>query len=297
MINSEDTEATTEDTDEDKFQCPCRECSLNSYIQFGCPKSRYPYLDMSKLSEDDKDNLAQILISYVKEIVKSFSKLSFTTSKSLKRRNVTIDELRNVVVNFSGDKSLSEALRRESTIDGMFSILGEHWSFFNYEILEHIIDTLGDDDDREKMDAYVAKFKTFCQHKVFEVSRDSYGSEMCSVKKGRKSFVVVIEKSMLQNLGDVKRAQHKIASILEIPSAQLRLHQIDEGSVILVMSVPDDVAQELFPLSKNKIRELKIEGFTIFVPKRLEIEVYNYFWLCSRSILTFMHIRYVAVIS
>ena len=263
---------------------------MDSYIQIGCPNSRYPYLDMSKLSDDDKDNLAQILISHVEEIVESFSNLSLNTSVSLIRRNVTVDRLRNVVVHFSRDKSLSEALKRETTIDGVFSILGEHWSFFNYEILKFIIDREGDDNDKKCLKAYLEKFEAFCKRKVFEVSCDSYGSEKCSSKKGRKLFVVVMEKSMLQDLGDVKRAQHKIASILGITSAQLQLHQIDEGSVILVMSVPDDVAQELFPLSKNKVRELKMEGFTIFVPKRLEIEVYNYFWLCSRSILTFMRI-------
>ena len=273
MINSEFTEATTEDTNEDiiLFRCPCKQCSLDSYLRIGCPKSQYPYLEISKISQDDRDNLAQILIKHVKDIVKSFANLSVNTSESLIMRNVTVDKLRNVVANFSQDKSLSEELKGATTIDSMFGILGEHWSFFNYEILEYIIERLGDDNDKESLKAFLTKFEKFCKHKIFEVAPNSCGQDRGSRKVGRQSFVVITEKSMLQNLGDVKDAQHKIASVLGITSAQLRLHRIDEGSVILVMSVPYVVAQRLFPLPKDKLAELKKEGFVIFVPKEIRL--------------------------
>ena len=226
---------------------------------------------MSKLSEGDRDNLAQILSNHVKDIVRSFSNLSLDTSESLKRKKTTVDKLRSVVVNFCQDKSLSQALRSATTIDAMFSVLGEYWSFFNHEILEYIIERLGDKKDKKNWKTFFEKFKTFCKHKIFEVASSSYGREQDSLREERKSFVVVTEKCMLQNIGDVKDAQHKLASMLGINSAQLRLQRIDEGSVILVMLVPDIVAQRLFPLPKDKVAELKREGFIIFVPKRLEL--------------------------
>ena len=274
LDNSKINGAITESADEDNilnFRCPCKKCTLESYLKNGCPKSRYPYLEMSELSEGDKDNLAQILIKHVKDIVRSFSDLSINTSESLIRRSVSVDKLRSVVVNFCQDKSLSESLRSATTIDATFFVLGEHWSFFNYEILEYIIERLGDDNDKKSLEAFLEKFETFCKHKIFEVAPSSCGHKQSSLKKEKRMFVVVTEKSMLQNLGDVKDAQHKLASMLGINSAQLRLHRIDEGSVILVMSVPDIVAQKLFPLPKDKVAELKREGFIIFVPKRLQL--------------------------
>ena len=38
------------------FQCPCGKCTLEFYLNNGCPKthsSPYPYLKLSKLFEDD----------------------------------------------------------------------------------------------------------------------------------------------------------------------------------------------------------------------------------------------------
>ena len=39
------------------------------------------------------------------------------------------------------------------------------------------------------------------------------------------------------------------------------------GSIILISSVPDSVAEKLFPLSKEKIALLRVKGMVVFVPK------------------------------
>ena len=225
---------------------------------------------MSKLSQDDKDNATQILINNVKDIVKSFSDLSLNTSESLIRREVTVDKLKNVVFSCSKDTKLSDELNSATvtTIDAAFSILGNHWSFFNYEILERVIERLGDENDKESLKVFLKKFEEFCKRKIFDIAADSCCHQRGFLRKGRQLFVVVTETSMLQYIGEVKQAHHKIATVLGIKSAQLRIHQIDEGSIILVMSVPDDVAETLFPLPKEKIAELKRLGFDIFVPER-----------------------------
>ena len=225
---------------------------------------------MSELSEGDRTNVDQILTKHVTDIVRSFADLSLNTCDSLEKRGVSVDKLRSVVVNFR--QELFEALSSVTTIDATFFILGGHWSFFNYEILEYIIERLGDDNDKKSLEVFLEKFKTFCKHNIFEVrAPSSIGHKQGSLKKGKRMFVVVTKTSILQKFGDVKDAQHKIASILDINSAQLQLHRIDKGCVILVMSVPDIVAQKLFPLPKDKVAELKREGFDIFVPELTEV--------------------------
>ena len=142
---------------------------------------------------------------------------------------MSVDKLRSVVV--SKYKSLSEALKSTTTIDTIFIILNEHCSFFNYEILEYTIENLGDEDDMKNLKDFLAKFETFWKHKVFEVAPNTFGHvhRRGSLKEGKQSFIVVTEESMLQNFGDVKSAQHKLASMLGIHLSQLQIYRIDEG--------------------------------------------------------------------
>ena len=61
--------------------------------------------------------------------------------------------------------------------------------------------------------------------------------------------------------------QEILADDLDIPLDTLHLHRIDRGSIILVFSVPDSIAEELFPLPKEKIALLRVKGMLLFVPQ------------------------------
>ena len=41
------------------FECPCGGCSLETYLQDGCPISCIPYLGMTNLSEEDQEILTK----------------------------------------------------------------------------------------------------------------------------------------------------------------------------------------------------------------------------------------------
>ena len=58
------------------FQCPCRECSLEIYLQDGCPESGIPYLGMTTLNKGGEENLNYILKKDTKKIMESFCNLS-----------------------------------------------------------------------------------------------------------------------------------------------------------------------------------------------------------------------------
>ena len=63
-----------------------------------------------------------------------------------------------------------------------------------------------------------------------------------------------------------------LSDILGVPLATLHLHRIDRGSIILVFSVPDSIAQDLFPLPKEKLALLRAKGMVLFVPQDLTYE-------------------------
>ena len=98
-----------------QFRCPCGECSLKTHLQDGCHKSCIPYLEMTTLSKEDKDDLNYILKKDTKKIMKSFNNLSDRTCDSLIRQEVMVERLVRVAVNF--DPSLRDKLKKSKSID------------------------------------------------------------------------------------------------------------------------------------------------------------------------------------
>ena len=103
-----------------QFKCPCGECSLETYLQEGCPKSCIPYLGMTSLSKEDRENLNYILKKDTKNIMESFTDLSNGTCDSLIRRGVTVETLVRVAVNF--DSSLRDELKKSKSVNEVFHL-------------------------------------------------------------------------------------------------------------------------------------------------------------------------------
>ena len=258
-----------------RFECPCGECSLEAYLEGGCPQSCIPYLGKTTLSEEDQVNLNYILRKDTKKIMDSFARLSNRTCDSLKRQGVTVDNLVRVAVN--SNSSLHDQLIRSTSVDRVFTHLAPEMSFFNHKTLAEIINELGDPDDKDRLADYSKEFKEFCKRKVFEVEPGhcTCGQRLSKLKQ-RKLFAVVLppgQETMLRKLGDAVNIIEILAEILDVPPATLHLHRIDKGSIILVFSVPDSVAQDLFPLSTEKLTLLRKKDMVLFVPQDLTSEL------------------------
>ena len=257
-----------------QFQCPCGECSLETYLQDGCPKSCIPYLGMTTLSKADQEDLNYILEKDTTKIMDRFTDLSNATCDSLIQQGVTVDKLVRVAV--TSNPSLRDKLIDSTSVDRVFTDLAPEMSFFNHETLAKIINVLGDKDDTDHLADYSKEFKEFCKRKVFEVEpgRCTCGQRL-TLLKGRKLFAVVLPmgEEALQNLGDAMRIKKKLADVLGVSPATLHLHRIDKGSIILVFSVSDSIAQDLFPLPKEKIALLRRKGMILFVQQDSRFEI------------------------
>ena len=257
-----------------QFQCPCRKCSLETYLEDGCPQSYIPYLGMTTLSKADKEDLNYILEKDTEKIMDSFANLSNATCDSIKQQGVTVDNLVRVAI--SSNSSLHDQLIRSTSVDQVFAHLFPEMSFFNHESLAKIIDRLGDQNDKDRLADYSKEFKGFCKRKVFEVEPGNCTcGQRLSQLKGRKLFAVVLPtgEKVLQSLGDAVRIKKKLADVLGVSPASLHLHRIDQGCVILVFSVPDSIAEEIFTLSKEKLDLLRVQGMVIFVPQDSKSQV------------------------
>ena len=269
------------------FRCPCGLCSLESYIEDGCPTSNsdsFPFLDITKLDEDDKEDLTQQLSKDTSDMIMCFAKLLDETCVSLENQGVSVHRVAMRALSLGAYESqtiqkplLSEdekELRCSKTMDEAFLVLRPHMSFFNFELLKHITDCKGlcSDNDRERMDEYISKFDAFCKRKVFEVSPGAVGQTTSNLKKRkRKAFAVLMTKHEAEpNLVFVNAAKQKIANLLKLKPSTLHLHRIDEGSIMLVFSVPNFVAKKLFPLKLSTVAKLKDEGFLVLASPATE---------------------------
>ena len=273
------------------FRCPCGQCSLESYLEDGCPKSNsnsFPYLDVSNLNEDDREDLTHQLSQDTSEMITSFAKLLDEICVSLAERAVSVQRVKMRALSLGAYESqtiqkplLNEdemELKSAKTIDEVFILLRPHMSFFNFELLKHITDCkiLCSDGDRESMAEYVGKFDAFCKRKVFEVPPGDAGQPTPNLKKHkRKTFAVLMtEHEAEPNLVFVNAAKRKIATLLKLKPSTLHLHRIDKGSLIFVFSVPNFVARKLFPLKPSVVAKLKDEGFLIFsTPPATDVSV------------------------
>ena len=124
------------DDDREVFRCPCGNCSLESYLEDGCPKSNtdsVPYLDISKLDEDDKEDLTHKLSQDTFDMIMSFANLLDQTRVSLKMQGTSVHSLAMRALSLGAYESnmiqkplLSEdekELGNSKTIDQAFLVL------------------------------------------------------------------------------------------------------------------------------------------------------------------------------
>ena len=160
-------------------------------------------------------------------------------------------------------------LTASTSTDESFKILGDYLSFFNFELLAWIINSekLCTDEDRQQLLLYRERFKEFSKRKVTEIpfkalrlnTRDDsnwYWTRFATLLTADRYNLTLLEAD------DVR---HKLATLLGLHARTLHLEWIDKGGLILVFSVPNFVAERLFPLDEHQAQCLKSKGFTIFV--------------------------------
>ena len=59
-------------------------------------------------------------------------------------------------------------LRKTASVDDAMSVISSYCSFFNYHILEEIIENLGTEQDKMNLEKYKEEFSTYAQRHVFE---------------------------------------------------------------------------------------------------------------------------------
>jgi len=151
-------------------------------------------------------------------------------------------------------------LRNADTIPKVFLILNDYFSFFNYDIIEHIIKVLGTSEDKTELQRYKEDFNRYTSRRVYECM-----PQVGPVSETNHADIFVKVDSRYDNytLAEIKRFCKKLSEILRVSSeGVLRLCQVEKGCFQLMFQVPSFVQQDIFPLSREQERVLTTKGLT-----------------------------------
>ena len=219
-----------------------------------------------QLSKEEKELLHQRLHADSEDMMYKFQQLFSATSRSLKQRNIPttvltshLECLGSVKPTFkdSGLPPLRHqlpGLANAKTVDAVMSVVKDYCSFFNYRMLEHIINEVGAEQDKQSLAKYKEEFAKYGERHVFEcpsevgrMSEEGHANMFVTLDDSFDNCTVNHLQSFISNL----RKTLNISSTIV-----LKLCRIESGSLKLTFQLPHFVLQDIFPLSHEQEAEL-----------------------------------------
>ena len=257
------------------FGCGCGKCTFFSFIERGCPTpissaSSFPYLDLSGLTHEQQQELRGRLRSESREIMIRFQELVSGTIESLIQQSVSQDKLVSHIMTLGAfDSVLKEPqvpvlchrikeLKTANTIYEIFLVLNDYFSFFNYQLIEHIIKALGTKEDKAELQKYKDDFNQYAKRRVFECL-----PEFGTVNDEDHADIFVKVDSQYDNytVAEIEEFRHKLSKILHLSTQGiLRLCRVDKGCFQLMFQVPSFVQHKIFPLPRDQEEALVAIG-------------------------------------
>ena len=227
------------------------------------PKTRLTFrcLDVTNLSKAEKEKLHRKLYTESEDMAYKFQDLFSSTTDSLSQREISAKKLASHVQCLGclkpTDKDSEEPIFRRQvseikkmeSVDDAMSVVSNYCSFFNYRLLEHIINKLGTDKDKENLAEYKVAFVKYGERHVFKSP-----SEVGKMNEdGHANMFVTLDDSFDNcNVNHLDSFVHNLEKSLGLPpDAGLTLHHLQSGSLKLIFQLPLSVQRDIFPLSEK----------------------------------------------
>ena len=221
----------------------------------------FPCLDLKKMNKEEKQQLHQRLYAESMDMIDKFQDLFSATTKSLKQRKVTVKELLCNLVGlgpvppaYKGldlpefSRKLPE-LTKSNKIDDAMLVIGTYCSFFNFRMVEHIINKLGTRQDRKNLEKYREEFDKYAERHVFECP-----AEVGTVSEGLANMYVTLDETFNScTIRGLDLFVENLRKTLKISTGAIfKLTHVAPGSLKLTFQLPYSLLQDIFPLSSEQ---------------------------------------------
>ena len=252
------THSDSESDDEDN--------KLPKHLEYKC-------LDIQKMSDDEKSFFCGQLTADYRNITSKFSRLNCKIRKSLTSRNITPQQLADVLMEVSAfsllntkkgeklalfDDRLNE-IEAADNVQAVFKIIRPYGSFFDCHILKHIVKSeVCVENDRALLKEYLSELMEYCQRSIFKCPH--YLNQGNNQKF--RSLVMKVDDSMLTRytMKALGAFRNDLAAVLKLEGHTLPVCSVETGCLLLVLQIPISVEGHVFPLSCRQKLELKCKG-------------------------------------
>ena len=228
----------------------------------------FPSLSMSRLSDSELEEVGRKLYLESSELVCKFNKLCTNLYFSLKKRS---DSKQDLVACLMGLDTFEPVFSKSAASQPIFGdqmdklfeaehlydvwcIIHRYHSFFNFYLVEHIVEYLGTDEDKQNMSSYKQSFTEYAKRRVYECPAE-FGYE----NQNDCTITVKLDKSYdCCTLNQLELLKKNLCEILGFSSnGALRLCRVEQGCYELTLQAPAHAQEIVFPLSPDQEEALK----------------------------------------
>ena len=212
------------------------------------------------MSSEQYERLQTRLYSESMELTGKFGVMFNAVFQSLSRQEISIKKIISNLKAFGAYtrvyKGENQPLLREelsclnlaeADIDDIKLIVLDYCSFFNFRLLQFLIEALGTPMDKQKFERYENEFNEYAKRRVFECPSE-YGEP--SDTSQANIFIKLDEHYERCTLNQLKLLETDFCEILNITN--LKLCSMSKGCLQLTFQVPWFVKRKIFPLSKQQ---------------------------------------------
>ena len=223
------------------------------------------------MNKEEKKQFYQTLYAESVEMMFKFQRLFSSTTMSLSKRKISSQDICSRVQCLGSltpvfdDSGLPvfrqqiSKLQQARTADDAMSVINGYCSFFNFHLLELIIEQLGSPEDVANLSKYKGEFNEYAKRHVFQCP-----SEVGTVTSGdAKMFVTLDETFNKCSLSTLHLFCSNLREILNLsPGSGLKLCHIEPGSLKLTFQLPYPLLPDIFPLTEEQESALAKLGVT-----------------------------------
>ena len=197
--------------------------------------------------------LEQRLYQETNKLKFQFASLMYDLVEDLEKR-LSTEKIRKAFKLVFYDSNFKNVLSNCTGFDSVFLEVREFVSFFDYDLLEHLIDRFGSDSIKNELDEYNCHFEAFAKRRVTECPSNAFDG--CERESSEKVLVHVADKIIKDlTVEELKKFKHRINLILG--DKLVKVLFVNGGSIRLTFRVFED---KNFTITEEQRQALLKEG-------------------------------------
>ena len=220
---------------------------IEYYLIILCPDQRqaplsfadltkfFPHLPAdAQVSEEElsllKEQLYQRLYHETRKMKWEFASLKADTQHDLGSSGIEVEEIVDFLVGY--DDNFESAISSCTRMSPLFRKIGKFMSFFDYDVLERLVERYGSDSIKKRLREYEDIFEAFSKRRVIECPSDAFGDS----EESERVVTLISDKTLdALTLEDLKKFKYKVNSILG--NKLIKVLRVEGGSVKITFRI------------------------------------------------------------